>query len=463
MAKDSWLKFHGWRLVADEDDSLRRRHAGPGLTRRAVGKFGLAAAVMSAGRKLWGAAQAPDNRAPNNQAPDNRGPAGVPNLKNIKTHVAVIGAGAFGGWTALYRLRGGAKVTLLDAWGPGNSRSSSGGETRVIRGAYGPDQPYTKLAARAMELWREHEAQWKQKFFYPIGVLWMVEGPGEFERGSLPMLKAAGIPFEQPRGSELTRRWPQINFEGISWGIFEPHSGYLLARTSAQAVVNRFVAEGGQYRQAAVAAGELENSGWKELILSDGSKLAADRYVFACGPWLGKLFPRTVGPHFVSTRQDVFFFGPPAGDTRYNEGSVPVWADHGEHFMYGIPGNQGRGFKLADDTRGPEFDPTSGERVVSADRLAEARRYLAYRFPGMKDSPLVETRVCQYENTTDHNFIMDRHPANPNVWIAGGGSGHGFKHGPAVGEMVARLVLKDETAESIYRLERFAGRVVNSG
>jgi glycine/D-amino acid oxidase-like deaminating enzyme len=189
--------------------------------------------------------------------------------------------------------------------------------------------------------------------------------------------------------------------------------------------------------------------------MSDGSSVFADRYIFACGPWLGKLFPQTVGPHFVSTKQDVFFFGTPAGDPRYDEGSVPVWADHSGHFMYGIPGNQGRGFKVADDTRGPEFDPTSGQRLVSEDGLAAARRYLAYRFPGMKNAPLVETRVCQYENTTDHNFIVDRHPGNANVWIVGGGSGHGFKHGPALGEMVAKLVLRDETAEPLYRLARF--------
>lgn len=385
-----------------------------------------------------------------------RGLSRIPHLMNTKPHVTVIGAGAFGGWTALYLLRGGARVTLLDAWGPGNSRASSGGETRVIRGAYGPDRPYTRLAARAMELWRDHESQWKAKFFFPIGVLWMVERTGEFERESLAALKDTGIPFEQLATREMARRWPQINFEKITWGIYEPHSGYLLARASAQEVVDRFVAEGGTYRQAAVASPDIEDEGWKELTLSDGLKLKADRYVFACGPWLGKLFPRTVGPHLLVSKQDVFFFGPPAGETRYNEDNVPVWADHGEHFMYGIPGNQGRGFKLADDTRGPEFDPTSGERVVSNERLAEARRYLAYRFPGMKDAPLVETRVCQYEDTTDHNFIIDRHLANGNVWMVGGGSGHGFKHGPAVGEMVARLVLKDETAEAVYGVERFA-------
>jgi glycine/D-amino acid oxidase-like deaminating enzyme len=390
-----------------------------------------------------------------------------------KPHIAVIGAGAFGGWTALYLLRSGAQVTLLDAWGPGNSRASSGGETRIMRGAYGPDQPYTKLAARALDLWKQHEAQWKQNFFFPIGVLWMAEADDTYERGSLPFLKDAGIPFERLEVKELERRWPQINFDKVEWGIYEPQSGYLLARASTQAVVDRFMAEGGEYRQAAVAAQDLEGGQWRALSLSDGSSsngstsndstskgstLAADRYVFACGPWLGKLFPQTIGPHFVSTRQEVFFFGTPAGDPRYNEGNVPVWADHSDHFIYGIPGNQGRGFKMADDTRGPEFDPTSGQRIVTEEGLAAARRYLAYRFPGMKNAPLVETRVCQYENTTDHNFIVDRHPGNADVWIVGGGSGHGFKHGPALGEMVAQLVLKDETADAVFQLARFDHR-----
>ena len=375
-------------------------------------------------------------------------------------HIAVVGAGAFGGWTALYLLRGGARVTLLDAWGPGNSRASLGGETRVIRGAYGPDQPYTKLAARALDLWKQHEAQWKRKCFFPIGVLWMVEGSSDdgFERGSLPLLKDAGIPFEQLAVNELARRWPQISFANVEWGIYEPQSGYLLARTSAQAVVEQFIFEGGEYRQEIVAPQNLESGDWKSLTLLDGATVSADRYVFACGPWLGKLFPRAVAPHFVSTKQDVFFFGTPACDARYNEGNVPVWADHSDHFMYGIPGNQGRGFKMADDTRGAEFDPTSGQRLVSDESLAVARRYLAYRFPGMKDAPIVETRVCQYENTIDHNFIVDRHPGNENVWIVGGGSGHGFKHGPALGEMVATLVLKDETADAVYRLARFAAQ-----
>jgi sarcosine oxidase len=372
-----------------------------------------------------------------------------------KIHIALVGAGAFGGWTALYLLRGGAGVTLIDSWGPGNSRSSSGGETRVIRGTYGPDQPYTALAARALKLWRSNERKWKRQFLHRIGVLWMAAGGDDrWERGSLETLKGARIPHQRLSTRELSRRWPQINFEGVEWGVFEPESGFLTARVACQGVVDAFVAEGGTYRQAAVLGPGLESGPWKALALSDGSEVRADRYVFACGPWMGKLFPQAIGKRIQSTKQDVFFFGPPPGDSRFDERHLPVWADHRGRFMYGIPGNQGRGFKIADDTRGSEFDPTTGERTVSDERLQLAREYMAFRFPGMKDAPLVESRVCQYEQTPDNHFIVDRHPTADNVWLLGGGSGHGFKHGPALGEMVAKLVLQDKEPEPCWRLGR---------
>jgi glycine/D-amino acid oxidase-like deaminating enzyme len=133
-----------------------------------------------------------------------------------------------------------------------------------------------------------------------------------------------------------------------------------------------------------------------------------------------------------------------------------VWADHGTQFWYGIPGNEWRGFKLADDTRGPPFDPTAGERIPSAAGIAAARAYLSYRFPALKAAPLVEARVCQYEQSPDEHFIIDRHPRAANAWLVGGGSGHGFKHGPAVGELVAGLVLAGGTAAPEFRLSRFA-------
>ena len=157
----------------------------------------------------------------------------------------------------------------------------------------------------------------------------------------------------------------------------------------------------------------------------------------------GQIFPETVGRLIQPTKQGIFFFGPPAGDLRFTDAHLPVWGDHGKRFFYGIPGSGRRGFKVADDTRGSAFDPTTGERMVSQATLKRVREYLAFRFPAMKDAPLIETRVCQYEQTPDSNFIVDRHPRMENVWLLGGGSGHGFKHGPALGELMAELIVKD--------------------
>ena len=378
-------------------------------------------------------------------------------LMKSKPHVAVIGAGAFGGWTALHLLERGARVTLLDAWGPGNSRASSGGETRIIRGAYGPDQPYSEMAARALKLWAKYEKRWKKKFLHRIGVLWMAARNNDaFERGSIKPLREAGFKFQELPARALKKRWPQICFDGVDWSIYEPECGYLEARSSSHAVVDAFVAGGGDYRQLAVMPDGLENSPMRCLALSDGSQLKADCYVFACGPWLGKLFPETIGDLVRATKQDIFFFGTPSGDSRFDDTHLPVWGDHCERFFYGIPGSDRRGFKVADDTRGPAFDPTSGERVVSAETLRGVREHLAFRFPALKDAPLIETRVCQYEQTPDENFIVDRHPRMENVWLLGGGSGHGFKHGPALGEMIAELILKEREPKAIWRLSRFS-------
>ena len=371
-------------------------------------------------------------------------------------HVVVVGAGAFGGWTALFLRRGGARVTLLDAWGPGNSRASSGGETRVIRATYGPRAIYTRMAARALTLWKEHERRWQRQLYHGIGVLWLVESDDQFEKAALPVLHDARIAFEELSAADVARRYPQINSERVRWAILERDGGYLTARRACATVLEGFLAEGGEYRQDAVQPPIQPRDGQLGAVrLSDGSTLTADRFVFACGPWLGSLFPDVVGDRVKATRQEVFFFGTPPGDQRFTEAALPVWADHGARFMYGIPGNEWRGFKVADDTRGPVIDPTTESRVPSPDALKIARDYVAFRFPGLAGAPLLEARVCQYEESPDEHFIIDRHPAAQNAWLVGGGSGHGFKHGPAVGELVARLVLSGAAPDEQFALSRF--------
>ena len=382
--------------------------------------------------------------------------------------VIVVGAGAFGGWTALQLLKRGAKVTLLDAWGPGNSRAGSGGETRVIRATYGSGRVYTQMAARALQLWAEYEKQWHLKLFFRSGVLWMAGADDAYERAALPLLSEAGFRFDKVSTAECARRWPQINFEGISWAVYEPDSGYLAARCACEAVLNAFINEGGEYRQAQVAPGAIASNHMSDVKLSSGETLSADSYVFACGPWLGKVFS-FLSPTITPTRQEVFFFGTAAGDLRFTDAQLPVWSDDskrdldgfpGKHWFYGIPGNHWRGFKLADDMRGEVIDPTTMERKISDEGLAAARAYLRLRFPQLADAPLVESCVCQYENSTDQNFILDRHPEAENVWIVGGGSGHGFKHGPAFGEMVSDAVLGRKQPPSEFKLDRL---LENSG
>ncbi len=370
--------------------------------------------------------------------------------------VAVVGAGAFGGWTALHLLRRGARVVLLDAWGPGNARASSGGESRIIRATYGPDSVYVEMVARALQLWRESQQRWERKLYHQTGMLWMVGPDDEYEKASLPLLRQAGLVFESLSTTEAAKRYPQINFEGVTWAIYEEDAGYLTARIACQAVLEGFLAEGGEYRQVSVKPGPMEGGEMRGLELSDGSLLMADQYVFACGPWLGKLFPEEMGKLIRPTRQEVIFFGIPAGDARFAEPQMPVWIDNGPQLMYGIPDLSRRGFKVADDTRGPGFDPTSGERTVTAQGIKRARDYVGFRFPALKDAPVVESRVCQYENSPDLHFLIDRHPRAGNVWLVGGGSGHGFKHGPALGEMVAGLVVGQESPDPFFSLSRLS-------
>lgn len=372
-----------------------------------------------------------------------------------KSRIAVVGAGAFGGWTALHLLRAGAQVTLLDAWGPGNSRASSGGETRVIRHSYSK-AIYVEMVKRSLELWREANELWDRPLFHASGVLHMrrVGSPINLD-GSVFLFEEANIPYESLSHDELATRYPQINTREIESALYEPTAGYLLARRACQAVVDVFVKEGGQYRTAYVKPGTVSDGRMSSIALSGSDTLSAEQYVFACGPWLKTMFPDVLGPHLSISRQEMFYFGTPADDNRFDAGAMPAWTDLGNEVWYGVPGGEQRGFKVADDARGPVHDPSTAERTVSSSGIKTAAEYIAYRFPGLARAPLIESRVCQYTNTPDGDFIADRHPAADNVWLLGGGSGHGFKHGPALGEMVASQVLGEKPVERTFALARF--------
>ena len=173
--------------------------------------------------------------------------------------------------------------------------------------------------------------------------------------------------------------------------------------------------------------------------------------MLACGPWLPTLVPDVLGDRIFPTRQETFYFGVPPGDARFSTSAMPVWADFAEE-IYGIPDFAGRGFKVAPDRHGPPADPDSLERVPTKETIESVREYVSRRFPGLKDAPVVGAEVCQYENTSNGDFLIDRHPDRPNVWMIGGGSGHGFKHGPAVGEYVAARIADGKPVDDRFSL-----------
>jgi glycine/D-amino acid oxidase-like deaminating enzyme len=353
--------------------------------------------------------------------------------------VVVVGAGAFGGWTALQLVRRGARVVLIDAFGAGNSRSSSGGETRIVRRLY-RQRLYAELTARSLDEWRACNARWRWPVYERTGALFMAQSAGRVWLDAVEATaRAVGYELATLATDDVARRWPQIALHDIERALFEPDAGVLHARRACRAVVEEFVALGGTYEEVDArpsSAGRDEG-----VQLSDGRVLAADAHVFACGPWLPHLFPEVLARRLVVSRQEVFFFGLPPDDRGRHARDLPVWADVGERFVYGIPGNEARGFKLADDTRGDPHDPTTADRRVSEAGVAFAKAYLARRFPALAGAPLVESRVCQYTNSATEDYLVDRHPHRARTYLVGGGSGHGFKCGPAVGELVASLVL----------------------
>jgi monomeric sarcosine oxidase len=364
--------------------------------------------------------------------------------------VAVVGAGVFGAWTA-YQLQGsGQRVVLIEGHGPGHSRSSSGDESRIIRMGYGADEIYTRSAMRSLLLWQALFAQVSERLFHQTGVLWLAHDNDPYPVQTAATLEKLAVSIEKLTTTEVSARYPQIGLAGISWALLEADSGVLSARRAVQAVVREAIRNGVEYLQEAVRGtgappvshaqtARTTKHKLNHVTTARGKIISAANYVFACGPWLPKIFPDLLADRIHPTRQEVFYFGTPANDLNYSPTALPTWIDFKDE-AYGLPDTEGRGVKIAIDRHGPPFNPDDDDRTATAEGLAEARQYLARRLPALKDAPVTDARVCQYENTSNGDFLIDLHPEFENAWLVGGGSGHGFKHGPVVGEYVAARI-----------------------
>ncbi len=369
------------------------------------------------------------------------------------THdVAVVGAGVFGAWTAWSLVKAGMKVALVDAYGPGHARASSGGESRVIRISYGGDPLYSPMAEVSLAAWAALSSrQGRLPILYRTGVLWFSPADDAYMASSLMWLKTRGLEHRVFDLANLRQEFPQMMFRDGEQGFLETRSGALIAGRAVQAVVR----DAGLMPVIAQAAAP----GLEADVYEVAPGVRARTLVYACGPWLPALFPQLLGGRIVPTRQEVYHFGAAAGDTRWSPGQLPVWADFNNgDLVYGFPDLEGQGFKIAFDAHGKVVDPDTQSRQVSAEGVAQARVYLAQRFPDLADAPLIHARVCQYENSSNGDFLIDQLPGHDRVWLVGAGSGHGFKHGPAVGGRVRDHILKPATPiEQRFRLATKSG------
>jgi glycine/D-amino acid oxidase-like deaminating enzyme len=343
---------------------------------------------------------------------------------------AIVGAGIFGASLAHRLARDGWDVTLYEQHEPGHERAASGGESRLIRYSHGSEEWYTRSAWRARELWRELERETGRALFVESGVVWFARAADGWEAQSERVLGAEGIPVERLSPEEGQRFFPSFDVGDLEFLVWEPAAGILRAADATRATVDAAVRAGARLVREAVVPGRVD----------------ADVAVWACGPWLPALFPDLV--QIRVTRQDLFFFG---GGDEWRTPSVPGWVDY-DRAVYGLGDLDGIGVKVAPDVEGPAFHPESEERTPDAATEQAARTYAAERFPALADAPVAAAKVCPYALTLDTNFLLAPHPELDGHWLFGGGSGHGFKHGPALAEYAARVVSGEQEPDARFGL-----------
>jgi sarcosine oxidase len=352
-------------------------------------------------------------------------------------HVVIVGAGTFGASLAWTLARRGEQVTLIDQFEPGDSRASSGGESRLIRCSHGSDPDYTATARRARALWRELEAESGEELMLEVGMAWFAEREDGWEAESERTMAAQGIPSQRLDVAEAARLFPSLGTDDLKFVLYEPEAGVVRAQRAVQALARQAVAHGARLlRGRAMPGGDA-------VVVGDVGRIEGDAMVWACGPWLGRLFPDLV--RIAVTRQELLFFdGGPAWR------SAPGWVDY-DLAMYGTGDLDDLGVKVALDKEGPPLEPDA-ELPPAGATEPQVRDYLARRFPVLAGAPLKEGRCCRYELSPDSHFVAGRHPELERTWLLGAGSGHGFKHGPAMAERTAAAIAGTETLPERFGL-----------
>ena len=375
--------------------------------------------------------------------------------------VIVVGAGAFGAWTAYYLRQLGARVRLVDAYGPGNSRATSGDETRGVRSSYGDRgihaELWTAWANRAIDRWAAFDAEWgramRVSLFFTTGDFIFRAAPEAFTQRTQEIWKQLRIPFELPMVEDVARDYPQFDLTKIAFAMYDPRAGVVRARRACEVIAEAFRQSGGEMLMGHAALGARDGERLQSIqTTGPTATLSAATFVLALGPWFPKAFPELMASRIRTPLGHVHYFGTPPGDDRFTFPNIPSWNFPGVTGWAALPPDN-RGFRVRLRGSAPT-DPDTSDRAFDRSHDTLARAFLAERFPRLAKAPLLETRACHYEMSASGNFIIDRFPGFSNVWVAGGGTAEGFKFGPIIGEYIAKRVLGIEDDPSLAKAFR---------
>lgn len=367
--------------------------------------------------------------------------------------VLIVGGGVMGLATGAALAGSGAEVTVLERHSIAHEWASSHGLTRAIRHEYGAEAIYTDMVARSLPLWTELAHETGRHLYTETGVLTLGTPDDRHTLPGYDVMRAAGLPIQRLTPDECRARFPQFRPEPDAAVTYNPTGGMLHASECVRALAERLLARGGALREG-IHVARVEPSGTGGIVtLADGSRLAADRVVVTAGPWVHDVLPDLVLPVRATRQQVCYLAGLP--EASFGVGRFPVFLAGME--FYGFP-LQGAGwFKVGCHTFGSAVDPNAGY-PPDEDEVEAVRGFLRTVIPAAADAPLVLVDRCMYDVTPDEDFILDRHPGGAGVLIGSGFSGHGFKFGMLIGELLSSLVLDEPPPLPLdrFRLARFA-------
>ncbi len=483
-------------------------------------------AGSGAGAMLLGGAGAADANTPKPNATRSARSA------SASPEIVVIGAGLWGSFTAYHLRRMGAKVTVVDAYGPGNARSTSGDETRGVRSSYG-DRPgqmgelWMLWARDSMTRWKQFDDEWGRQLrlnlFHVTGdIIYRTEWDN-FQLRCKVWWDKNKIPYQVLNPDDVRKAFPVVNMDDITACLYEPDAGVLRARRAAQAASAAFERLGGKVVIGRASPSKISNGKLEEIALDTGGTLRADKFVYCVGPWLGKTFPDIFAKKAATPMGYVAYYGTPIGDYRFTYPNLPSYNFPGVTGWPALPvdnrgfrvrggeraptpqvasaadsatgasaqgaqqgrgngrgnanapatdvgsnlananvsgtsapadgrggrggrggaggGRGGRGRGQQEDVPPEQQDPDTSDRWASQEHLDSMRRFVAHRFPLLKDAPIAQTHACHYESTSSGNFVVDWHPRWSNALIGAGGNAEGAKFAPKMGEYIAQRAL----------------------